>query len=79
MHFDPMPASQLNHKCAMPIDIAARLPRRRPNHFNSNHRPGDRSPPIMHAPTIFIQRPDSQASLPAKRFPHQSTRFKLRN
>ena len=79
MHFDPMPASQLNHKCAMPIDIVARLPRWRPNHFDSNHRPSGRSRPTMHALTIFIQRPDSQASLPAKRFPHQSTRFKLRN
>ena len=33
----------------------------------------------MHPLTIFIQRSNSQASLPAKRFPLQSTRFKLRN
>jgi len=33
----------------------------------------------MHALTIFIQRPYGQAPLLAKRYPHQSTRFKLRN
>jgi len=33
----------------------------------------------MHALTIFIQRPYSQATLLAKRRPRQSTRFKLRN
>ncbi len=78
-HFDPTPASRLNHKCAIPLDIAVCLPRRRPNHFNGNHRPGYRSRPTMRLSTIFIQRRGSQASLPAKRFPHQSTGFKLRN
>jgi len=34
---------------------------------------------IMRALTIFIQRPYRQAPLLAKRCPHQSTRFKLRN
>jgi hypothetical protein len=78
-HFDPTPASRLNHKSAIPIDIDARLLRRRPNDFNRNYRPGDRSWPTMHPLTILIQRSNSQASLPAKRFPLQSTRFKLRN
>jgi hypothetical protein len=63
----------------MSIDIAACLLRPRPNHFNRNHRPGDQSPPTMYPLTIFIQRSNSQAALPAKRFPLQSTRFKLRN
>jgi hypothetical protein len=33
----------------------------------------------MNASTIFIQRSHSQVPLPAKRFPHQSTRFELCN
>lgn len=79
MHFDPTPASRLNHKCAIPIEIAACLPCRRPNHFNRNDRPGYRSRPTMHPLTIFIQPSNSQAPLPAERCPHQSTCLKLRN
>ena len=50
------------------------------NHFNRNHRPGDSIavPPCTRL-TIFIQRSNSQTSLPATHFPLQSTRFKLRN
>ena len=78
-NFDPATASRLNHKCAIPINIAASLPHRRWNHFNRNHRPACRSSPTMNPSTIFIQRSDGQVSLPAELVPHQSTRFKLRN
>ena len=55
------------------------IPRSGRNHFNRKQRSDSRLPPTLHASTIFIQRPYSQAPLLAKRRPQQSTRFKLRN
>jgi hypothetical protein len=53
--------------------------RRGGNHFDGNKALAFRLSPTMHAFTIFIQRPNDQASLLAKCCPHQSARFILRN
>src|SRR6266567_2773292 len=79
MHFDPTPAARLNYQNTLAPGIVICIMRRRRNHFNWKHWPATRLRPPMHASTIFIQRPQSQAPLPAKSLPKQSTRFKLRN
>ena len=78
-YFDPTSASQFNDKSTVAPRDAVDIPRRRGNHFDGNKSPALRLASTMHALTIFIQRPYSQATLLAKRRPRQSTRFKLRN
>ena len=78
-HFDSAPASQLNKQNTVAPGVAAGIPRRRRDYFNRKQRSGPKLRPALHASTILIQRPHSKASLPAKRHPRQSTRFKLRN
>jgi len=78
-YFDPAAASQFNYKRAIaPGDAVGILSCER-NHFDGNKRPASRLPSTMHAQTIFIQRPDRQASLLAECRSHQSARFILRN
>jgi hypothetical protein len=79
MHFDPMPASQLNHQNTIAPGIAVRILRSGPNYFHWKHGPATGSPPRVRASAIFIQRSYGQASLLAKSLPLQPTRFKFRN
>ena len=78
-YFDPASASRLNHQNSFAPGITLCIPRSGRNYFDRKQGAHTRSRSTMHAPTIFIQRPHSQAALLAKRLPHQSTRFKLRN
>ena len=78
-YFDPTSASQFNNQNTIASSVAAGIPRRRRDQFNGKQRSGSRPWPTLHESTIFIQCPYSQAPLLAKRRPHQSARFKLRN
>ncbi len=54
-HFDPAPASRLNHQHTTTIGMATCLFRSARKHFHGKHGTGDRSRSRMHASPVFIQ------------------------
>jgi len=78
-HFDPASASRLNYQNTRAPGIALCITPYRRNQFNRKQVPTTRTRLPKYASTIFIQRRHSQAAMPAKCLPLQSTRCKLRN